>query len=131
LQTFKLLFGGLVYSYILYGVMRRTKEQIRTDKRPKTVADYIKTNKFLSNPIHHKNNYWSWAAYDSWAARGQAGCYCGICLNGHYNGTLKNRRAKTKRGGKPDRWPVDVSRNACYECVREIEKQLGVEFKRQ
>lgn len=112
--------------------MRRTKQQIKDDKRPKTVADYIKTNKFLRDPIHYKHNYWSWAAWDSWAAQGKAGCYCGICGNQFYNGTLKNKRAKQMRGYKTaEKYPVNVSRNACSYCVREIEIQLGVEFKKQ
>lgn len=127
------MFASLDYYYDVYEVMRRTRDQIRDDKRPKTVADYIKTNKFLREPVYYKNNYWSWAAWDSWAAKGQAGCYCEICGVGHYNGTLRNKRAKTTKGTHrgDHRWTVNVSRNACSSCVREIEKQIGVEFKKQ
>lgn len=110
--------------------MRRTREQIKNDNRPNNVKSYILSNKFLREPAHYKNNYWSWAAWDSWAAQGKAGG-CGICGNGYYSGTLKNKRAKTyKSGGKPEKYPIDLSRNLCSECVIEIHKQIGVEFKK-
>lgn len=111
--------------------MRRTKEQIKNDKRPDNVKAYITRNKYLRNPIHHKNNYWSWAAWDSWAAQGKAGG-CGCCRNGYYSGTLKNKRAKTYKGklGRSEKYPIDVSLNLCSECVNEIHKQIGTEFKK-
>lgn len=107
---------------------RRTKEEIRIAKNETRLDELVKTNKYLAMSVHHKNNYWSWAAWDSWAAQGKAGsCGCGC---GHYNGTLKNKRAKTERGGKNEKYPVDVSRNMCSDCVRGIEKRLGVSFPR-
>lgn len=117
-------------------VMRRTREQIRKDNRPKSVEKYILGNKFLREPKHYKNNYWSWAAWDSWAAQGKAGG-CGCCSEGSYNGTLKNKRAKTYKGKTyhgqirpPEKYPIDVSRNLCSDCIYEIHKQIGVEFKK-
>lgn len=108
---------------------RRTKEELIIDRREKQISSLVVENKYFSNPIHHKNNYWSWAAWDSWAAQGKAGG-CGYCANKHYNATLKNKRAKTKSGGNNEQWPVDCSRNICYECVKLVEKNIGVEFKR-
>lgn len=105
---------------------RRTKEEIRAVRNEIRLDELVKTNKYFANPIHHKHNYWSWAAWDSWAAQGKAGsCGCGC---GYYNGTLKNERAKTKKGGSNDKYPQDVSRSMCSDCVSGIEKRLGVNF---
>lgn len=113
--------------------MRRTREQIRIDNRPKRVLEYISKNKYLVNPVHYKNNYWSWAAFDSWAARGQAGG-CGVCGEGRYNASLKNKRAKTKRTyhnqTEHTEYSIDIGRNTCSECVSLIEKEINYQFKR-
>lgn len=108
--------------------MRRTKEQIRIDNRPKMVEKYILGNRYLRDPKYHKNNYWSWAAWDSWAAQGKDGG-CGICREGHYNATLENKRHKTDRGGRKS-WLPYVSCHICSTCVEMIEKQLGIKFTR-
>ena len=107
---------------------RRTKEEMRIARNESRLDELVVKNKYLANPVHHKNNYWSWAAWDSWAAQGKAGsCGCGC---GHYNGTLKNKRAKTNKGGENDKYSVDVSSKLCYDCVGGIEKRLGIRFPR-
>lgn len=127
------MFACTILYVVLYGVMRRTREQIRIDNRPKRVLEYISKNKYLVNSVHFKNNYWSWAAWDSWAARGQAGGCC-VCHEGHYNATLHNKRAKTKRSyhGKTEHssYAIDVSWHICSQCVTLIEKEIGTQFKR-
>ena len=95
----------------------------------KRIQDYIKINKYLNDSKYFKNNYWSWAAWDSWAAKGQAGG-CGICNNNYYNATLRNKRACTKRGQKGGKYGVEISRQLCQDCVMRIQKELNVEFKR-
>ena len=95
----------------------------------KRIQDYISNNKYLSDPKYFKNNYWSMAAWDSWAAKGQAGG-CSICNNNFYNASLRNKRANTTHGGQNKRWHVEVSSNVCSECVKRIEINLNVEFKR-
>lgn len=95
----------------------------------KLIQDYIKDNKYLNDPKYFKNNYWSWAAWDSLAARGQVGG-CGICNNNFYNATLKNKRVCTKKGQKGNKYTVEISGNLCRDCVMRIQKELNVEFKR-
>lgn len=107
--------------------MRKTKEQLIEERREKNISQLVIVNKFFANPTHHKNNYWSWAAWDSWAAKGYAGG-CSYCANKHYNATLKNKRAKTERFGRNQRYPVYVSGNLCSECVKLIETKLCVSF---
>lgn len=105
---------------------RRTKEEIRIARNEEYLDRLVLKNKYLANPIHHKNNYWCWAAWDSWAAQGKAGsCACGC---GYYNGTLKNQRAKTKKGGRNDKYPMEVSGHMCSTCINGIEKRLGINF---
>lgn len=108
--------------------MRRTREQIRIDNRPKAVEKYVLGNRYLRESKYHKNNYWSVAHWQSWAAQGKAGG-CGICGEGYYNATLHNKRKNTDRGGKKS-WLPTVSCNVCGECMRLIEQQLGVELRK-
>ena len=87
----------------------------------KRIQDYIKSNKYLNDPKYFKNNYWSWAAWDSWAAKGQAGG-CGICNNNYYNATLRNKRAWTKKGGQKA-FLNEASINLCDSCVHIIKQK--------
>lgn len=101
---------------------RKTKEELKSIREEKAINSFISSNKFLSDAKYFKNNYWSMAAWDSWAARGQAGG-CGCCPERSYNGTLCNKRAANK-------WCKHVSRNLCSDCIGKIEKKLNINFKR-
>jgi hypothetical protein len=106
---------------------RRTKEELRLARQDKAIDELISSNKYLRSPRFYKGNYWSWAAWDSWAAQGKAGG-CGCCSTNYYNGSLRNKRAKTKRGGRNENYTVDVSRNLCYDCVSKIETKIEYNF---
>lgn len=107
---------------------RKTREERIIANREEIVSKLVKENKFIRESKFYPQNYWSWAAWDSWAAQGKAGsCPCGC---GYYNGTLKNKRAKTNRGGRNEDWPVDVSPKLCYDCVELIHKKIGTTFKK-
>lgn len=108
---------------------RKTKDELRIGRRDKSLTDLIARIKFLRDTKFYKNNYWSWAAWDSWAAQGKAGG-CSCCHNDYYNGSLRNKRAHTKRGGRNEKWAVDVSPNLCYDCVTEIHKKINTEFQK-
>lgn len=65
------------------------------------------------------------AAFDSWAARGQAGsCGCGC---GYYNASLTNKRHSTDIGGKQS-FCKEVIQKVCYDCKQLIEEKIGVKF---
>ncbi len=99
-----------------------TKEQ----KIIKKIDLLIETNKYFNDPKYYKNNYWSNAAWDSWAAQGKAGsCICGC---GYYNTTLNNTRKNTDKGGKKA-WLKNVSPNLCSNCKNIIETKLNYKFK--
>jgi len=101
------------------GATKERRGELKKMRHSKWLIDYCQTNKFLADKKYHKNNRWSTAAYDSWAARGQAGsCPCGC---GYYNATLTNSRAANKRCKQ-------VSRNFCYHCKNKIEEIIGVKF---
>jgi hypothetical protein len=107
---------------------RRTKEQLRVDRNEERLDKLVQSNRFLSNPNYYKNNFWSTAAFDSWAAKGQAGsCGCGC---GYYNHSLCNTRRSTKRGGSKEHCRHVVEK-ICHDCVNGIEKRLQVKFKRR
>jgi len=107
---------------------RRTKEELRLARTDKWLNEIIQKNKFLREPKYYKNNYWSWAAWDSWAATGKAGG-CGGCGVSYYNGTLANKRATTKKGGREDVCKR-VSSNFCYDCVSKIEEKVNYKFQK-
>lgn len=103
--------------------MGLTKEQ----RNIKRIELLITSNKFFADPKYYKNNYWSWAAWDSWAAKGQAGsCGCGC---GYYNATLHNTRKNTEKGGRKA-FLKNVSPALCSNCVTIIEDKLNYKFKR-
>jgi len=83
----------------------------------------IDSNKFLNDAKFYKNNYWSIAAWDSWAAQGQAGG-CHTCNVKHYNGTLCNTRASHDLCRH-------VSGNICTECIAKVETELGYKFNKK
>ena len=94
----------------------------------KNIQNYIEINKFLREPKYFKNNYWSMAAWDSWAAQGKAeGCY--TCSNQYYNGHLRNKRACTKRGGESSKYKVDISAQFCDACINRIHNILNTKFR--
>jgi len=82
----------------------------------------IESNKFLQDEKYYKNNYWSWAAWDSFAAQGSAGG-CGCCSAKHYEGTLINKRYHIKYH--------EVSRKLCSDCVSKVEEIINYKFKRK
>ena len=90
----------------------------------KTILSNIKkmiaSNKFFNDSKYYKNNKWSMAAWDSFAATGKAGG-CFTCNNKFYNGTLANTRASHD-------FCKHVSENFCNKCIVKIEKELGVRF---
>ncbi len=106
---------------------RRTKEEIRKERNEKRLDELVKKNRFLRDQKYYKNNHWSWAAWDSWAAQGKAGsCGCGC---GYYNGTLRNSRKTTGVGGQKS-WLPEVSPKLCYDCVQGIEKRINHTFQK-
>lgn len=107
---------------------RRTRDEIRDDKRPKNVTEFIQRNKYLRDEKYYKNNYWSWADWQSWAAQGKAGG-CGCCGVGHYNAHLCNKRS-AMYSHKRENHCKHVSSNLCSQCANEITKQIGIEFTR-
>jgi hypothetical protein len=110
------------------GATKERRGHIKQERHEKWLQSYCIENKFLRDEKYYKNNYWSMAAYDSWAAQGKAGsCPCGC---GHYNGTLCNTRASAKSGGRENHCK-DVSRNLCYDCIKKIEKILNHTFRQR
>ena len=87
----------------------------------RNIEKMIESNKFLNDSKYYKNNNWSMASWDSWAAQGQAGG-CSTCNNDFYNGTLTNKRASHDSCRH-------VSETFCLYCIQKIEKELNVKFK--
>lgn len=107
---------------------RRTKEQLRIARNEERLDALVKSNKYLREPIYYKNNYWSWAAWDSWAAKGQAGsCGCGC---GYYNANLCNKRVTTEKGGRRNNCKHAIEK-LCSDCVMGIEKRVNIQFKKR
>lgn len=108
-------------------------------KLPKNkYGEYISQNKYLREPKYYKNNLWCMAAWDSFAAKGQAGG-CGLCSVMHYNGHLRNKRTSRKTFTTDDHRDryikgkstgnSEVSGKLCDECISKIEKIISYEFK--
>lgn len=89
------------------------------------IEKHIQNNKFLANPKYYKNNYWSVAHFQSWAARGQDGG-CTLCKAKHYNATLCNKRAT--HGGR--NITKSLKGKYCDKCFKAIEEKLNIKFKR-
>lgn len=101
---------------------RKTQDQLLAERRFRSVVAAIEKNKFFNDSKYWKNNYWSWAAWDSWAAQGKAGG-CSTCRENYYIATLANTRANNK-------FCKQVSGHFCNACVDEIEKVIKRKFKR-
>ena len=86
----------------------------------------IKVNKYFNDSKYYKTNVWSNAHHSSSAAMGKAGG-CSTCKANHYNATLVNKRATTKRHGSRNHCK-DVSNKFCSECKSKIEEIIGVVF---
>ena len=107
---------------------RRSKDELMAIKREKIIKDLINSLRYLNNPKYHKNNFWSIAAWDSWAAQGKAGsCSCGC---GYYNGSLCNTRRHTERGGGVEHCK-HVREKFCNSCINLIENKVNVKFTRR
>lgn len=107
---------------------RRAKEEIRKERNEKRLDELIQSNKFFREEKYYKNNYWSWAAWDSWAAKGQAGsCGCGC---GYYNGTLHNKRKDRDKGRLGHSWLKEVSPHLCSSCISKIEEKINHKFQK-
>lgn len=110
------------------GATKQRRHEIKAERHLKWLQNYTLSNKYLADKKYYKNNYWSIAHWQSWAAQGKDGsCPCGC---GYYNGTLYNRRANTKKGGK-SAFCRDVSSHFCENCIIKIEDILGHKFTRK
>lgn len=99
---------------------------IKQETRIKNVSDLVLKCKFLRDNKYFKNNKVSMAAWDSWAASGQAGG-CDTCNVGHHNYGLHNKRFS--KGHKGDgAWSWNEFGRLCSECYSELEKQVKYEF---
>lgn len=103
------------------------KKEIKQTTREQRVKVFISKWKFLSNPKYYKNIDMSWAAYDSFAAKGQAG-NCNICGIGHYNCSFRHKRFTTKMGERPQEYHWNEFGNICSACFGEVEKQCNYKF---
>lgn len=100
-------------------------KELKQETIEQRIRYFIKKIKFLSNIKYYKNNRVSCAAYDSWAARGQAGG-CRICNSNCYNYTLHNNR----NTGKHKHWHFNEFGKICSRCYTELEKQCNYKFKK-
>ena len=105
------------------------KKEIKQKTRKQRIKLFISTNKFFSNKKYFKTNKIATAAYDSWAARGEAGRGCRTCNSKGFNFTLHNKRCTTKRGNSRH-WCFEDFGNFCSDCYEEIERQCGYNFKK-
>lgn len=107
--------------------MRKIKE-IKQETRISRVKDFIAQYKFLSDSKYYKTNKVSVAAYDSWAAQGQAGGCCLCPATNHHYG-IHNKRYTTmgKEKGRGWSWQK-IGGDLCSACYDEIEKQLNYKF---
>ena len=103
------------------------KKPILEKTRQNRVSNFIERIKFLSDSKHYKYIKVSWAAYDSWAAQGQAGG-CNICNVAHYNCSFQHKRRTTLKGGKPKEYHWNEFGKICSACFDEIEKQCNYKF---
>lgn len=102
------------------------KKQIKPETIIKNVKHLIEGKKFLKDAKYYKTNKVSCAAWDSWAARGQAGG-CDTCNIGHHNYSLHNKRYSKGHSGK-GAWSWNTFGKLCSECYEELEKQVKYKF---
>jgi len=103
--------------------MNEIKQKTREDR----IKRFIAGIKFLQDPKHYKNIKVSWAAYDSWAAKGQAGG-CSVCNAGHYNCSFQHKRFTTRKQNEPREYHWNDFGKICSACYEEVEKQCGYKF---
>lgn len=105
------------------------RKQLAESTVNRNIDKLIEGTKFLKDAKYHKNNYWSWAHWESSAAKGYAGG-CRACGVDHYNAHLHNKRYNNNR--QKARWQDRgrITGNMCSGCVKILETKLGVEFKR-
>ena len=106
--------------------MKRKRKEITDKTRSSRVSAFIGRSKFFK-PKQFKNTVCYWAAYDSWAARGQAGG-CLLCSAKHYNCSFQEKRRTTLSGQKPHEYHWNEFGKICTACFEEIEKQLNYKF---
>ena len=99
--------------------MKKKKETTRKQR----IKAFIERCKFFKEHKYFKNNKVSCAAYDSWAARGQAGG-CDICKKESYNYSLHNKR----NTGIHKHWAFGDLAHLCEECYIELESQCNYKF---
>ena len=109
------------------------KKKILQSTREVRVKKFISAHKFLAVPKYYKGVEVSLAAYDSWAAQGQAGscqiCSCQICGVGHYNGSFRHKRFTTTGKSKGVKYYFNEFGKLCGACLQEVEKQCQYKFK--
>ena len=117
------------YDIDKYGVMAYTRgvKEILQKTRESRVKNFIGRWKFLSNSKYFSTNKVATAAWDSWAARGQAGG-CQICGVKHHNMSFHNKRFTTTKGSKGRGWCWQEFGEVCSTCYVEIEKQCNYKF---
>jgi hypothetical protein len=103
------------------------RKEIKQSTRESRVKHFIARIKFLANSKYYKNIKVSWAAYDSWAAQGQAG-NCQICNVKHYNCSFQHKRRTTISGNKPEKYYWNEFGKICSACYYEIERQCNYKF---
>ena len=82
--------------------------------------------KFLNDSKYYKNNIWSLADWDSWAAQGKCG-YCQCCFKDGYNASLENKRYTGKNHCSTN-WKGNTIVKVCYDCKNKIEEIIGYKF---
>lgn len=99
--------------------------ELKQETIEKRIKSFIQRYKFLKNEKYYKTNKVSVAAYDSWAARGQAGG-CSTCNCEHYIYSLYNKRAT----GKEKWWHSNKFGSFCRRCYQELERQCNYKFEK-
>lgn len=102
--------------------MKKKIREITQKTREQRIRNFITNNKYLSNSKYHKNNYVSVAHWESWTAQGKCGG-CIICSQNpryqFHNKRMTHTICKEIHSG-----------NLCGSCFEEVEKQMGVSFKK-
>ena len=105
----------------------KKRREITEKTRVSRVSALIGRKKFFKSK-QFKNTVCYFAAYDSWAAKGQAGG-CDSCYTDHYNAVIENKRKWKSNLLVGSRKRGDKIAEVCDGCFNEIEKQLGIKIK--